>query len=152
MSSYNHAKYGITRRQWFGLTARNGGPNAGAGVTFNETQSAVVKRWYPDLRGPIDMSKAGVMTIATLGKGEESFRFTVDGTTSANAFATAVASTSSAPFTIASKSISKVLATGSYVSILASTNVCSTGTVALFIDWKPRFTPGTGLWNQGEDA
>jgi len=151
MSGYSHQKYGITRRQWFGLNARNGGANAGAGVTFNETQASVVKRWYPDLRGPIKMSKAGVMTIATLGKGEQSFRFSVDGTTAANAFATAVASTTSAPYTIASKSISKVLATGSYVSILASTNVCSTGTVALFIDWRPRFTTSTGLWNQGAD-
>lgn len=151
MSEYSHGKFGITRRQWFGLTARNGGANAGAGIGFNETQSNVVKRWYPDLRGPIRMSKAGVMTLATLGKGEQSFRFSVNATTAAAAFATAVASTTSAPYTMASKSINKVLATGSYVSILASTNVCSTGTVALFIDWKPRFSTGTGLWNQGVD-
>ena len=149
MAFYDDSKFGITRRQWFGLNARNGGPNAGAGITFNETQSNVVKRWYPDLRGPIQMSKAGLMVLATLGKGEQSFRFSVNGTTAAAAFATAVASTTSAPYVMASKSITKVLATGSYVSILASTNVCSTGTVALFIDWKPRYSTGTGLWNQG---
>ena len=150
MSEYSHGKFGITRRQWFGLSAKNGGSGV-APLTFNETQKAIVKRWYPDLKGPIKMSKAGVMTQATLGKGEQSFRFSVNATSAAAAFATAVASTTSAPYTIASKSINKVLATGSYVSILASTNVCSTGTVALFIDWRPRFSTGTGLWNQGVD-
>ena len=141
---YSDAMFGIIYRQWFGLPVRYGGPNAGAGILFNETQSNSVKRWYPPRKGAIQMMKMGVMTLATLGKGEQSFRLSIGATTAAAAFATLVASTTSAPFTIASKVVSKGLTAGSYVSILASTNVCSTGTVAIWIDWRPKFlTTGT---------
>lgn len=139
--SYSDAKYGIIYRKWFGLTTRAGGESATTGITFNETQSNVVKRWYPPRKGTIQMLKYGVMTLATLGKGEQSFDLCVNGTTSP--FATLVASTTSAPFTIASKVTAKGLTAGSYVSILASTNVCSTGTVAIWIDYRPKFSLGT---------
>jgi hypothetical protein len=137
---YSDAMFGITYRKWFGLTTRNGGDSAATGITFNETQSNVVKRWYPPQKGAIQMQKYGVVTLATLGKGEQSFDLCVGGTTSP--FATLVASTTSAPWTIASKVTSKGLTAGSYVSILASTNVCSTGTVAIFIDYRPKFVSG----------
>lgn len=149
---YSDAMYGLITRQWFGLNARNGGPNAGAGITFNETQSNVVKRWYPPRKGAIQMMKMGVVTVATLGKGEQSFRLSVNGTTAAAAFATLVASTTSAPWTIASKVTSKGLTAGSYVSILASTNVCSTGTVAIFIDWRPKFVAGATSYDITDSA
>lgn len=137
---YDDAIFGTIYRQWFGLPVRYGGTNAGAGIVFNETQAAVVKRWYPPRRGAIQMMKYGIMTLATLGKGEQSFRLSVNATTAAAAFATLVASTTSAPFTVASKVVSKGLTAGSYVSILASTNVCSTGTVAIWIDYRPKWT------------
>ena len=140
---YDDSRWGIVYRQWFGLPVRYGGTNAGAGITFNETQSNSVKRWYPPRKGTIQMMKAGVMTLATLGKGEQSFRLSVNATTAAAAFATLVASTTSAPFTIASKVFSKGLTAGSYVSMLASTNVCSTGTVAIWIDWRPKYSTAT---------
>lgn len=142
-SFYKDAKYGIVYRHWFGLTTRNGGPSAATPITFNETQSNVVKRWYPPRKGAIQMMKYGVVTLATLGKGEQSFRLSVGGTTAAAAFATLVASSASAPWTIASKVTAKGLTAGSYVSILASTNVCSTGSVALWIDYRAKFSAGT---------
>ena len=144
---YDDAFFGVIHRTWFGLPQRYGGPNAGTGIVFNETQSNVVKRWYPVRKARIQMMKQGVMTLATLGKGEQSFRLSISATTAAAAFATLVASTTSAPFTIASKVTARMLAPGSYVSILASTNVCSTGTVAIFIDWRPRFDSAATQWD-----
>ena len=140
---YDDTIFGIIYRHWFGLTTRNGGPSGTSPITFNETQSNVVKRWYPPRKGNIQMMKVGVVTLATLGKGEQSFRMSVNATTAAAAFATLVASTAAGPWTIASKQISKGLTAGSYVSMLASTNVCSTGSVAIFIDYRPKWGPGT---------
>lgn len=134
MSFYNDKKYDIVERKWFGLSKANGG-DAAAGFTFNETQGALIKRYYP--KGPIRLLKFGVMTLATLGKGEEQVGLTVGGT--ATQKATIVASTASAPYTIASKTLATTLAAGSYLSLLASTNVCSTGSIALFIDFRRFF-------------
>lgn len=138
--AYDDAKYGVIERHWLGLPKTWGG-GAAAGITFNETQSAPVKRWYP--RGPIQVLKLGVQTLATLGKGEQSFGLTVDGTSSV--FATIVASTTSAPGTIASKAVDASFSAGSYFALLASTNVCSTGTVAVFVDYRRLYKPG-GKW------
>ncbi len=140
---YSDAMFGIIYRHWWGLTTRNGGASAATPITFNETQSNVVKRWYPPRKGIIQMMKTGVVTLATLGKGEQSFRMSVTGTTAAAAFATLVASSASARWTIASKVISKGLTAGSYVSILASTNVCSTGSVSIFVDFRAKWGAGT---------
>lgn len=149
---YSDAMFGLLNVQWFGLPQRYGGTNAGAGITFNETQSNVVKRWYPPIRGKIVMQKIRVMTLATLGKGEQSFRLSAGATTAAAAFGTLVASTTSAPWTIASKVITKTLAAGSYVSIMASTNVCSTGTVAIGITWRPVFAAGATQYDITDTA
>lgn len=131
---YSDDKYGVVERHWFGLSKANGGA-AAAGFTFNETQAALIKRYYP--KGPIRLLKIGVMTLATLGKGEELIGLTVGGT--ATVKATIVASTASAPYTIASKTLATSLSAGSYLSLLASTNVCSTGSVAVFIDFRRAF-------------
>jgi hypothetical protein len=155
---YSDPMFGTVYRQWFGLTNRNGGSGAfltgvpGHPIQFNETQFNVVKRWYPPRKGAIQMMKQGVVTIATLGKGEQSFRLSVSATTAAAAFATLVASTTSAPWTIASKVTSKGLTAGSYVSIMASTNVCSTGSVAIFIDWRPKYVSGATSYDITDTA
>lgn len=130
-NSYDDSKYGVIERHWFGLPKLAGG-GAAAGITFNETQAAVVKRFYP--RGPIKILKLGVQTLATLGKGEQLFGLCVGGT--ATVKGTIVASSASAPYTIASKTLATTLSAGSYLSLLASTNVCSTGTVAVFMDFR----------------
>lgn len=131
MAFYSDKKYDVVERHWFGLSKANGG-DAAAGFTFNETQAALIKRYYP--KGPIRLLKYGVMTLATLGKGEELVGLTVGGTVTVKA--TIVASSLSAPYTIASKTLATTLAAGSYLSLLASTNVCSTGSIALFIDFR----------------
>lgn len=128
---YADSRYGVIQRQWFGLPKTWGG-GAAAGITFNETQSNPIKRFY--MQGPVRLLKIGVVTLGTLGKGEQLFGLTVDGT--ATVKATIVASTTSAPGTIASKTLATNLPAGSYLALLASTNVCSTGTVAVFIDFR----------------
>ena len=135
MNTYDDSKYGVIERVWFGLPKTWGGECA-AGFTFNETQSRLMKRWYPP--GPIRLLKLGVMTIGTLGKGEELIGLTVDGTSSVKG--TIVASTTSAPGALASVSLGTNLTQASYLSLLASTNVCSTGTVAVFVDFRRRYS------------
>jgi hypothetical protein len=132
---YSDNQYGVIERHWFGLSKVNGG-EAAAGFTFNETQSALIKRYYP--KGPIKLLKIGVMTLATLGKGEQLIGLTVGGT--ATVKATIVASSASAPYTIASKTLATTLTAGSYLSLLASTNVCSTGSVAVFLDFRRQYS------------
>lgn len=143
---YDDAKFGVITRKWFSLPIKQGG-DAAQGFTFNETQSVKVARWYP--RGPIQALKVGVLTVATLGKGEELFRLAVGGTahsTSALLFATIVASTTSAPYTIASQTLTRTLTAGSYLTLMASTNVCSTGSVSVFVDYRPRYS-ASGKWD-----
>lgn len=137
---YSDARYGVIERHWFGLPKTWGG-GAAAGITFNETQATIIKRFYP--KGPIRLLKIGALTIGTLGKGEELFGLTVDGT--ATVKATIVASTTSAVGTIASKTLATTVTAGSYLALLASTNVCSTGTVAVFIEFRRQFIQ-TGKW------
>lgn len=133
MSKYSDPRFGVIERQWFGLTKKLGGETA-AGFTFNETEANVVTRWYP--KGPIKLLKIGVLTLGTLGKGEESFGYYKNTTRSA----TLVCSTTSAQYTIASKTIAVSMDAGDYLNILASTNVCSTGTVALFVDYRRAYS------------
>ena len=134
MAFYSDQKYDVVERKWFGLSKANGG-DAAAGFTFNETQAALIKRFY--FKGPVRLLKIGVMTLATLGKGEQLIGLTVGGT--ATVKATIVASSASAPYTIASKTLATTLAAGSYVTLLASTNVCSTGSVAVFVEFRRFF-------------
>ena len=132
--AYSDGSFGVVERHWFGLPKTWGG-GAAAGFTFNETQAALIKRFYP--KGPIKLLKLGVIVLGTLGKGEELIGLTVGGT--ATVKGTVVASTTAAPGTIASKVLATTLSAGSYLSLLASTNVCSTGSVAVFIDFRRHF-------------
>lgn len=139
---YDDSKFGVIERHWFGLPKTWGG-GAAAGFTFNESEATVVKRFYP--KGPITILKLGVLTLATLGKGEEAFNLKKDGSTLVGAV---VASTTSAPGTIASNvaPASANVAAGSYLQLVSSTNACSTGTCAVFIDFVRRFDVG-GKWS-----
>lgn len=133
-ANYSSDIFGSIQRVWFGLTVKHGG--SGAVLTFNETESTKVTRFYP--RGPVEILKFGVYTEATLGKGEEDFVLSIGGTR-----VTAVtASTTSAPYTIASVDVATAIDAGGYLTILSSTNVCSTGSVACFIDFRPRYEAG----------
>lgn len=133
---YDDSKFGVIERKTFGLTVKHGGETA-TGITFNETEATKVTRWYP--RGPITVKKFGVVTLATLGKGEEAISLYKSGSTR---IASVTASTTSAPYTVASTTTvsSANVAAGSYINILASTNVCSTGTVAVFVDFVRKYS------------
>lgn len=131
--AYDDGKFGVVERKWFGASQKHGEQDAV--ITFNETEATKVARWYPV--GPIHIEKFGVKTLATLGKGEELFTLQIDGST---AMKKITASTTSAPYTVASATVNDGLAAGSYLSILASTNVCSTGSVALFIDFRRKYS------------
>lgn len=133
-TSYDDAKYGVIERHWFSLPITAGG-DAAAGLTFNETEATKVKRFYP--KGPITIKKLGVLTLATLGKGEQAFNLKIDGSTTMKSV---VCSTTSAPGTIASVAVNDSLSAGSYLSLIASTNVCSTGTCAVFIDFVRKYS------------
>jgi hypothetical protein len=84
----------------------------------------------------------GVQTLATLGKGEQAFNLKIDGSTTMKSV---TASSSSAPGAIASAVVDDGLSAGSYLSLIASTNACSTGTCAVFIDFRRKFDQSK--WN-----
>ena len=132
MTDYAHPKYGVIERKYFSLPVKHGG-HAAAGFTFNETELTKMTRWYP--YGPVVLQKFGVLTLATLGKGEETFRLTKGGP-AGTLLARVVASTTSAPYTVASVALDDTIDAGSYLTIFGSTNVCSTGSVAFFIDYR----------------
>lgn len=129
---YDHAKYGVIERRWFSLTIKNGG-DAAAGVTWNETEGAKISRIY--FKGPVVLQKFGALVLSTLGKGEQLFRLTKTGA-AGTLLDRLVCSTTSAQYTIASKALDDVIDAGSYLTIFGSTNVCSTGTVAFFLDYR----------------
>lgn len=135
MGTYNDPQYGVVERLWIGRTVKHGG-NSSAGVTFNETEGFKVTRTY--LKGPVRLLSFGVLTLATLGKGEQLFRLS-KGTTLLDR---CVASTTSAPYTIASVALDDAIDSGTYLTIFGSTNVCSTGTVAFFIDYRRSYGSG----------
>lgn len=139
-NSYDDAKFGVIERTWIsGLTQKWGGSHTV--ITTNETQSVpTVKRTY--FKGPIEIVKLGVAVLATMGKGEQLFGLCVNGT--ATVKGTVVASSQGTPYTVASKVFTNnpTVAAGSYLTLLASTNVCSTGSYAVFVDWRRKFTAG----------
>jgi hypothetical protein len=136
--SYANAQYGVIEREWFGLTKVMGGECA-AGITVSEAESTPIKRWYP--KGPIQLLKIGAMVLSTVGKGEIALGLYKNGTR----VATIVASTTAAAFTISSKASTTAMSAGDYLSLVASTNVCSTGTVAFFVDYRRSYH--TSKWN-----
>lgn len=135
MGTYSDPQYGVVERRWIGLTGKNGGDSAG-GYTFNETEGTKIERLY--FKGPVRLLSFGVITQCTLGKGEQLFRLSKESTL----LDRVVASTSSAPYTIASVALDDVIDAGTYLTIFGSTNVCSTGTVAFFIDYRRTYGAG----------
>lgn len=129
---YDDPKFGVIERHWCSLPVKQGG-SAAAGFTFNESEGVKVTRLQ--FKGPIVLQKFGVMTLGTLGKGEQLFRLTKQGA-AGTLLGRVVASTTSAPYTIASVALDDTIDAGSYLTIFGSTNVCSTGTVAFFIDFR----------------
>lgn len=138
--SYDDAKYGVIERWWSGLTVKMGGSTAAAHLIPAAAEAAKVTRWYPP-RGPIVVKKFGVMTVATGGDGEHTFILKKGVAATGTRIAAVTASTDDTPFTIASNAspASFNIAAGSYLSILASTNVCSTGSYAFFVDFVRRY-------------
>lgn len=132
MADYAHDKYGIIERHWISLPIKQGGSAAG-GVTFNETEGTKMARFYP--KGPVVLQKFGALVTGTLGKGEQLFRLTKQGT-AGTLLARLVCSTTSAQYSVSSIALDDTIDAGSYLTIFGSTNVCSTGTVAFFIDYR----------------
>ena len=125
--TYDDVMFGITERTFFGLQTP-------FGLTADRD---MVKRWYP--KGPIRVVKVGVQHTATQGGTEVTINFKKGSST----IATVVASTDSAPFTIASKSAAlstPVINPGSYITV-SNEGTVATGSIAVFIDWvrAPKF-------------
>ena len=101
--------------------------------------TTLVKRYYP--KGPMRVLKFGVQHIATQGGTEVSVELKKNGTT----IGTVVASTDSAPWAIASKTLINDFDAGDYLSIVAAGTV-ATGSVLCFIDFQ-RIDGNTGKWD-----
>lgn len=155
---YDHEKYGVITRKWFGLTKKLGGDCA-AGYTLGTTDATSqthLSRWYP--RGPITILKAGSFTIATLnGSGVDKIdcRFKTRGASASlaasfNCFA-------SAQYSFASDSTitTAQCKAGEYISIRTGTpetdkgtaknTSTTTGTLAFFLDYAPKYD--SAKWN-----
>ncbi len=157
-NSYDDAKYGVVTRKWFGLTKKYGGETA-AGFTLGTTDATAIEhvaKWLP--RGPIALVKAGSFTLATLnGSGVDKIdcRIKVRGASASlaasfNCFASAAESFASDM----SLSATQVKA-GEYLSVRTGTpetdngtaaiTSTTTGTLAFFVDYKPRFDAKWGV-------
>lgn len=145
--TYSEALFGDVRRMWFGgkrgLTTP---PLNGPAHPNSEAENLVyVERFYP--KGPIKILKFGAMAASTHGKGEGIISLYRN----ASRLATAVCSTSVAEYTVDSVAVNKVCAAGSYLNLIASTNVCSTGSIACFIDYVP-LADNTAKWSNSQDG
>ena len=127
---YTDGKYGVIERHWMGLTKKQGGSAAAPFTVAAAAEAALVARFYP--RGPIQLLKFGAMCVATGGDGEHVFALTKEGTR----IDEVVGSTDSAPYVISSVALTATVGPGSYLTITNSTNVCSTGSYAFFIDFR----------------
>lgn len=141
--TYSESLYRDVRRLWFGykrgLTAA---PLHGPAHPNSESEglTALCERYYP--KGPIEIVAFGAMAASTHGKGEG----VISLYRNSSRLATAVCSTSCAEFTIDLVRVNKTCAAGSYISFVASTNVCSTGSIACFIDYVPLYD-ATDQWD-----
>jgi len=127
--SYDDTMYGMVERTWFGLQTPF---TLGADRTL-------VKRYYP--KGPIRVLSFGVQHAATQGGTEVTLSLARNSST----LATVVASTDSAPWTIASKSLDKLCKAGSYL-VITSAGTVATGSVSFFIDWMRDPDSGWEYW------
>lgn len=138
MARYDDAKFGIIERHWFGLPETCGGDCNTAFTLVND--STKVKRFYP--RGPIYIKKFGVFHVATQGGTDSVITLARNSST----LATVVASTDSAPYTIASKTVNKSCDAGSYLTI-SNGGTVATGSVAFFIDYHRKFDQADNKWD-----
>ncbi len=158
-NSYDDSKFGVINRKFFGLTAKWGGDVA-AGYTFGTTDATVrtpLARWYP--RGPIKMLKAGTFILATVANASVDripVRVLTRGASASlgvlfyNAKGNQAVIASSTTFTVPQ------VKAGEYITIktgtpqtdkgTAANTATTTGTVAFFVDYVPRFD-ATGKWD-----
>ena len=129
---YNDSKYGMVERVYLG-PHQNTKSIAGGDPTL-------LKRFYP--KGPITITKFGVQHVATQGGTEIQANLKRNSST----LATVIASTDSAPWTIASKSVDKDCDAGSYLSVDAEGTV-ATGSVIAFIDFVRKYDHD-GKWDE----
>jgi len=118
---YDDSRYGLLERHYFDQISGN-----------MQADKDLVKRFYP--KGPIYIKKFGVRHEATQGGTETLISFKIDGTS----VATAVASTDSAPWAIASKAVNHRCSAGSYITISNEGSV-ATGTVQCFMDYVRKY-------------
>ena len=123
-SYYDDAQYGVVERMFFkGQQVKL--------ILVND--SYIVKRYYP--KGPIRILKFGVQHIATQGGTQTTISFRRDGST----LATVIASTDAAPWRIASKSVNKDCAAGSYL-LIQNLGTVATGSVICFMDFYRKYS------------
>ena len=155
---YSDDAYGVINRKWFGLTKKWGGDVA-AGYTFattDATKIAHLAKYYP--RGPIKMTKVGSFVLATLTNASVDAipgRLRTRGASASLGCTWNIKSTATAeaPATISSVTtftVSQVKA-GEYISIdsgtpqtdnaTAANTATTTGSVAFFMDWVPKWDP-----------
>jgi hypothetical protein len=128
--SYADHKYGVIERHWFGLTKKYGGDAASAFTVAAAAEATLMTRFYP--RGPIRLLKFGGLCVATGGDGELMFVLNKESTR----LGRIVGSTDSAPNIFSSVVLDDDIDAGTYLTITNSTNVCSTGSYAFFIDFR----------------
>ena len=161
---YDSNKFGVIERHWFGLTKKAGG-DAANGFTFGTTDATTgtfVERFYP--KGPIEILKIGAQVLATMTNASNDLvpvRFVGRGA-SASAmgdFYPKSTSSAAAPWSIASRtpSAGTHLRAGEYIHVryatprtdngTAANTATTTGSVALFMDYRRKFVGGSGKWN-----
>lgn len=166
---YDDSKFGVIRRQWFGLSKKWGGDRPNARVASGQgcfgTTDATVKthfaKWYP-ARGPIRMLKAGAMGLATIVNASVDripMRVLTRGASASTGCSLNL--TKLAPAAIASTTTFTVrqVKAGEYITIKTGTpqtdngtaaNTATTlGTVAFFVDYVPTWDVSKHDVNQG---
>jgi hypothetical protein len=159
--NYDHAKYGVKTRKWFGLMKRFGGdgPNSTGGFAQSSgVDTAHVEQWYPP--GPIEIKKVGYFIQNSLG-GASRARLEIQFKTNDGNDSIAVLRPTST--TVTSKTFASTVTlttdyctTGSYIAIIGATPHTAaqgstlnynavTGTLAFFIDYVPKFD--ASKWN-----
>ena len=123
-SFYDDAQYGVVERMYF--------QGVQDSILING-DNTLMKRWYP--KGPIQILKFGAQHRATQGGTQVTISFKRNGST----LATVIASTDAAPWRIASKSVNKACAAGSYLAITTAGTV-ATGSVICFMDFYRKYS------------
>ena len=154
---YDDGQYGVINRKWFGLTKKYGG-DAASGYTFATTDATKIThlaKWYP--RGPIEMIKAGSFNLATLSNASADIvpgRLRTRGASASlgASWNVKTTSTAEAPGSFSSVSTFTVnqVKAGEYISIdtgtpqtdggTAANTATTSGTVAFFVDYIPKFS------------